>query len=148
MDISWLTVIFFITGPTNLVFLFARIIWCTYAYWRSEQVREVYSKIYPTRRNVSQVIYIWKLLYMFRVVPPTIIRSIQNRIYSIWYLSDRKLLPVAIVEEMELSSNSSTIAAGSSNGLINNRCCRCSCMCSWWWVEVPPETSRTFFRNE
>ena len=33
------------------------------------------------------VYFIWKLLYMFRVVPPRIIRSINNCIYSsIWYL--------------------------------------------------------------
>jgi len=32
------------------------------------------------------------------------------------------------------------IAAGSSNGLTNTRCCRYSCMRSWLWVEVPPET--------
>ena len=31
--------------------------------------------------------FIWKLLYMFRVVPPPIIRSANNCIYSIWYLS-------------------------------------------------------------
>jgi hypothetical protein len=31
--------------------------------------------------------YIWKLLYMFRVVLPPIIRSAYNCIYSIWYLS-------------------------------------------------------------
>jgi len=35
------------------------------------------------------VYFIWKLLYMFRVVPPPIIRSANNCIYSIWYLSDR-----------------------------------------------------------
>jgi hypothetical protein len=35
------------------------------------------------------VYFIWKLLYMFRVVPPPIIRSAYNCIYSIWYLSDR-----------------------------------------------------------
>ena len=35
------------------------------------------------------VYFIWKLLYMFRVVPPPIIRSEDNCIYSIWYLSDR-----------------------------------------------------------
>ena len=33
------------------------------------------------------VYFIWKLLYMFRVVPPPIIRSAYNCIYSIWYLS-------------------------------------------------------------
>jgi hypothetical protein len=34
-------------------------------------------------------VYIWKLLYMFRVVLPPIIRSLDNCIYSIWYLSHR-----------------------------------------------------------
>ena len=38
------------------------------------------------------------------------------------------LLFAAIVEELELrSSNSSTIAADSSNGVTNTRCCRYSC---------------------
>jgi hypothetical protein len=35
------------------------------------------------------VYFIWKLLYMFRVVPTPIIRSAYNCIYSIWYLSNR-----------------------------------------------------------
>jgi hypothetical protein len=34
------------------------------------------------------------------------------------------LLPAAIVEELELRSNASTIAAGSSNGLTSTRFCR------------------------
>jgi hypothetical protein len=33
------------------------------------------------------VYFIWKLLYMFRAVPPPIIRSVNNCIYSIWYFS-------------------------------------------------------------
>jgi len=35
------------------------------------------------------VYLIWKLLYMFRVVPPPIIKRANNCIYSIWYLSHR-----------------------------------------------------------
>jgi hypothetical protein len=35
------------------------------------------------------VYFIWELLYMFRVVPPPIIRSANNCIHSIWYLSHR-----------------------------------------------------------
>ena len=38
------------------------------------------------------------------------------------------LQPAAIVEEVELPSNSSTIAAGSSNSVTNTRCCRYSCL--------------------
>jgi hypothetical protein len=44
---------------------------------------------YTKRCNVALFIYIWKLLYMFRVVPPPIIRSANNCMYNIWYLSDR-----------------------------------------------------------
>jgi hypothetical protein len=32
------------------------------------------------------VYFIWKLLYMFLVVPSPIIRSANNCIYNIWYL--------------------------------------------------------------
>ena len=35
------------------------------------------------------VCFIWKLLYMFWVVPSPIIRSANNCIHSIWYLSHR-----------------------------------------------------------
>jgi hypothetical protein len=47
----------------------------------------IFQNIYPTRCNFIQFIYIWKLPHMFRVVPPPIIRSAYNCIYSIWYLS-------------------------------------------------------------
>jgi hypothetical protein len=50
---------------------------------------KIYSNIYPTRCNVTQFIYMWKLLYVFRMVPPHTISSAYNCIYSIWYLSDR-----------------------------------------------------------
>ena len=33
-----------------------------------------------------------------------------------------------------------------SSGLTNTRWCRYSCMRSWWWVEVPPETCSTISR--
>jgi len=39
------------------------------------------------------VYFIWKLLYMFRVVTPPIIRSANNCIYSIWYLLHRYCYP-------------------------------------------------------
>jgi len=64
-----------------------------------------------------------KLLYMFRVVSPPIIRSTNNCIYSIWYLSNRYCyLPL------------SWKSWGSSDSFPD------SCVCSWWWVDVPPET--------
>ena len=105
---------------------------------------KIYSNKYPTRRNVTQFIYIWKLLYMFRVILPPIIRSAYNCIYSIWYLSHRySYLPlwwkgwnrfecavggVRHPQHTQNGSNSSTIAVGSCNGVTNTRCCRYSCM--------------------
>ena len=47
-------------------------------------------KIFQYVSNKMQrytVYFIWKLLYMFWVVSPPIIRSANNFIYSIWYLS-------------------------------------------------------------
>jgi len=41
------------------------------------------------KMQLYTVYYIWKLLYVFRVLLPTIIRSAYNCIYSIWYLSHR-----------------------------------------------------------
>ena len=38
------------------------------------------------------------------------------------------------------------IVPGGSNHLTNTRSHRYSCMCSWWWVEVPPETCRAVSR--
>ena len=49
-------------------------------------------KIFHYMSNKMQrytVYFIWKLFYMFRVVLPPIIRSANNYIYSIWYLSHR-----------------------------------------------------------
>ena len=73
------------------------------------------------------------------------------------------LLPAAIVEELELvwvccgwrvdtpptahSNQFQLIAADSSNGVTNARCCRYSCLRSWWWVMVPPETCRAVSRQ-
>ena len=38
------------------------------------------------------------------------------------------------------------LAAGRSNGVTNTTCCRYSCLRSWWWVVVPPETCRAVSR--
>ena len=83
--------------------------------------------IYPTRCNVTYFIYFWKLLYMFQVVSPPIIRSAHNCIYSIWDLSNRYCyLPLL----WRSWNNPSTGAVGSSYGLTSARCCRYSRMCS------------------
>jgi hypothetical protein len=56
----------------------------------------------------------------------------QKRIYSIWYLSHRcDVVTVRHPQHTQTGSNSSTIAADSSNGVTNTRCCRYSYMRSW-----------------
>ena len=62
---------------------------CTYLTFMGPCIVNIFQYIYPTRCNFKQFIYIWKLLYMFRVVLPPIIRSAYNWMYSIWYLSHR-----------------------------------------------------------
>ena len=56
---------------------------------KCKQSRSYLNHLVYTRRNVTEFIFLWKLLYMFRVVSPPIIRSIHNCIYSIWHLSNR-----------------------------------------------------------
>jgi hypothetical protein len=89
------------------------------------------------------VYFIWKLLYMFQVVHPPIIRRTYNCIYSIWYLSCHYCYLPLLWKSWNWYE---CVVADSSNGMTNTRCCRYSCMCSWWWVEVPPETCRAVSR--
>jgi len=88
------------------------------------------------------VYFIWKLLYMFRVVQPPIIRSANNCIYSMWYLSHRYCyLPLSWKRW-----NWFECAVGGVR-CDNTRCCRYTCLRSWWWVMVPPETCRAVSRQ-
>jgi hypothetical protein len=75
------------------------------------------------------VYFVWKLFYMFQVVPPPTMRSAKQLYLHHLVLVTPLLLPAAI-------------AIGSSNILTNTRCCRYSCLHTWWWVVVPPETCR------
>ena len=97
---------------------------------------------------------------MFRVVASPNIRSANNSIYSIWYLSHRYCyLPLSWKswkcavgglrhpQHTQTGSNSSMIAADSNNGVTNTRSCRYSCLPSWLWVIVPPETCRAVSRQ-
>jgi len=45
------------------------------------------------------------------------------------------------------STNCTTTAEGSRDGLTSARCCNYNYMCSWWWVDLPPETCRAVYRN-
>jgi len=96
------------------------------------------------------IYFIWKLLYMFWVVPSPIIRRANNCIYSIWYLSHRYCYLLLLCkswnrferaaggvrhpQHTQTGSSSSTKAADSNNSLTNTRWCKYSCLHFWWWV--------------
>ena len=139
---------------------------------RAQRCQSHYFSTTPCTSNKMQrytVYYIWKLLYMFRLVSPPIIRSANNCICSIWYLLHRccylllswrvetglSVLCCVVgsayatyntTQHTQTSFNTSTIAAGSSNRVTNTRWCRYSCLRSWWWVVIPPKTCNAFSR--
>jgi hypothetical protein len=67
--------------------------------------------------TMYSLLYFYKLLYMFRVVTPPIIRSTYKCTYSIWHWLERGF-------------NGSTIAKGSIDGLDSARSCNYVYMCS------------------
>jgi len=75
--------------------------------------------------TLKSLFYLVTAVYMFRVVPPPIIRKACNCIYSIWYLSHHY---------------------ATCRCVTNTKYCRYSCMCSWCWVEVPPKICRAVSR--
>ena len=91
--------------------------------------------IFPTRCNFTQVICFWKTgLHVSGGISTHHQEHIQLNLQYL-VLVKPLLLPAAI-------------AAGSSNGLTSTRYCKYSCMCSWWWVEIPPETCRPVFQKQ
>ena len=104
---------------------------------------ESMSVIAQQNATIYSLLYFRKLLHMFSVMPPPIIRSTCNCSYSIWHWSDGTCyLPLSWRSQID----SSTIAAGSSTS-SSARCCNYSYMYSWWWVEVSPETCRAVLQK-
>jgi len=66
------------------------------------------------------VYFIWKLLCMFGVLPPPIIRRANDCFYSIWYLSHCYCWQIPDAADRRLRS--------------------------WWWVVVLPEICRAVSR--
>ena len=79
------------------------------------------------------VFYFCKLLYMFWVDPPPIIKN------TTLYLQH-----LLFVKPLLLSA---AIAADSSNGWQIPDAVD-TVLCSWWWVGDPPETFRAVYRNK
>jgi hypothetical protein len=135
------------------------------------------SIIVQQEANIYIFIYFCKLLYMFRMVSPPIIRSTYNCNHSTWHWSnfgkcsvwsqlkmrgmDWSLLPSAIIRSRKVAETVrlATYQAGTylssladfsrciSQSFTSARCCNYSYMCSWWWVELPSETYRAVYRN-
>ena len=85
--------------------------------WHCGYFAENHIQIYIQQDATLHGLFIsGKLLYVFRVVPPPIIRSTQLHLQHL-VLVKPLLLPAAI-------------AAGSSTGLTSTRCCKFSCVCS------------------
>ena len=63
-----------------------------------------------THHQERKQLYLQHLVFVISLLLPAAVR-----------VGTQLMLPAAIVEELERSSNSSTIAAGSSNGVTNTR---------------------------
>ena len=116
---------------------------------------EFYFNIYPTRRNVTQFILSGNCSTCFgwhhhpsSGVQTTVSTAsgIRHTVIAICCYRGRIGTGFSHLQHTQTSSNSSTIAADSNNGVTNARCCRYSCLRPWWWVVVPPETCRAVSR--
>jgi hypothetical protein len=74
----------------------------------------------------------------------TTMRKYNNSVTSVEHVS--AVGGVRHPHHTQTSSSSSTIAADTSNGATNTRCCRYSCLRSSWWLMVPTETCRAVSR--
>jgi hypothetical protein len=101
------------------------------------------------------------LFYMFRLVTSPIIRSTQNCNHNIWHWSnfgkysvwsqlkmrgtEPSVLPSAIIRSRKVAQTGPYLSSLADfthcifQSLTSGRCCDYSYMCSWWWVELPPE---------
>jgi len=88
-------------------------------------------------------VFVNRSFYTFRVITPPIIKSTHNCNHSIWHWSKRlRYLPLSWSSWNSWNSCSTT-ADVSGDVLTSARCCDYSYVCSWWWVELSPETCRT-----
>jgi len=91
---------------------------------------------------LSQIIYSFKTLYMFRTVFPSIIESSKLRIQQ-RYMSNSCCYVLLWGMRWNLRSISSPIAAGNSSCLTYTVVVY-AVLSSRWWMERPSETCRAF----
>jgi hypothetical protein len=95
-------------------------------------VRRKNSNIYPTRCNATQFILYGNCTTCFRWYHHSS-SGAQTTVFKHVVFVTPLLLPAPI-------------AAVSTNGLTNTRCCRYSYVRSWWWVVIPSEACRAVSR--
>jgi hypothetical protein len=99
------------------------VLWCCllwWWWWPPQKRVPIYCNIHPTRCNVTQFIFLQTALHVSDGIP---------------------------THHQEPSSNQFQLFHDNSNGVTNTRCSRYSCLRSWWWVGVPPETCREIWRK-
>jgi hypothetical protein len=74
------------------------------------------------------------------VICHTVTAFCRYQLEPVWVCCGWRTPPTAHSNRFQL------IAADSSNGMTNTWCCRYSCLRSWWWLMVPPETCRAVSR--
>jgi len=120
--------------------------WCVWTLWRGCQPQKIVlnSRFEHVRRNSFILIYIQQdaTLHSLFYLETALHVSAGNTTHH----QERRQLyqqRLVLVRPLLLPA---AIAAGSSNGVKNTRCCRYSCLRSWWWVVLPAETCRAVSR--
>jgi hypothetical protein len=88
----------------------------------------VNSNINPLNAKLNPICHLLVLLGDLTFMVPCIVSIFQYTCIS----NKMQRYSVRHPQHTQTGSNSSTIAADSSNGVTNTRCCRYSCMRSWW----------------
>jgi hypothetical protein len=102
---------------------------------------------YSTTNNMHllpQIIYSCKMLYMFLMVFPSIIRSSILRIQQCIMSNS---CCYQLLSGMRWNSILSPIAGGSISCLTYTVAVY-AVLSSWWWMERPSETCRAFYKNK
>ena len=108
--------------------------------------------IFPKRCNITQFIYFWKTAQHVSGAISTHHQD-HTQVFTISGTCQTVAATCRYCGRVgtgltgQTSSNSSTIAVGSSNGLTSTRYCKYSCVCSWLWVKIPPEACRAVFQK-
>jgi hypothetical protein len=102
--------------------------------------------IFPTRCNITQFIYLWKTaLHVSSGISKHHQEHIQSHLQYLVLVN--RYCYLRVLWESCYWSHSDQLQLSHSRDrkqyrLTSTRYCKCSWMCSWWCVEIPPETCR------